>query len=250
MTRVNRQPEEKLAPGSRRNAFGRRAAVWAAAIVAGALAAACVFETRTEAPKVLFMGNSITLNQPVPELGWNHAWGMAASARDSDYVHQTVRLLAERGLAVEVHLADRDCPDCDGAIDEQIHNLDQVERLKPRYVIVQLSEHSQEIELRSGKMTEQYRRLLQGLAALEVPHVYCLGSWGEIEDEGPYAQAIHYAVRDFPGVRYLSIRHVSADSSSYGDTALFSNPGVLWHPGDKGMLGIARVIADAIWEDR
>ena len=218
--------------------------------MAGTLAAACVFETRTEAPKVLFMGNSITYNRPVPEIGWDGAWGMAASARDSDYVHQTVRLLAERGLAVEAHVADRDCPDCDGAIDEQIHNMDQVERLKPRYVIVQLSEHSQEIELRSGKMTEQYRKLLRGLDSLGVPHVYCLGTWSEAAEEGPYAQAIHYAVREFPGVRYLSIRHVSADPANYGDPALFGDTGVLWHPGDKGMLGIARVIADAIWEDR
>lgn len=217
-----------------------------AALVLGS----CMFATATQAPRILFMGNSITLNRPFPDVGWNSNWGMAATAQDKDYMHQTLRLLKERGLELEGHIADRDCPECDGALDEQIHNMDQVERLKPRYVVVQLSEHSGDIELRSGKMTGQYRRLLKGLTDLKVPNIYCLGSWGEKDAEGPHAVAIGYALRDFPSVRFLPIHQVSADPANYGDTALFKDPGVLWHPGDAGMLGMAKVLADAVWEDR
>jgi hypothetical protein len=217
---------------------------------AGAILAGCMFATAPRAPRILFMGNSIAMNLPAPEAGWHHDWGMAATARERDYVHQTVRLLRERGLELEGHLAARNCPDCDGAIDEQIHNLEEVERLKPRYVVIQLAEHSGDIELRSGKMTAQYRELLAGLTGLGVPHIYCVGSWGEAEAEGPHAVAIGYALRDFPRVRFLPIHALSADPANYGDTAVFEDPGILWHPGDRGMLGIARVIADAVWEDR
>ena len=42
--------------------------------------------------KVLFLGNSITLHSPAPQIGWTGNWGMAASAQDKDYVH----LLVER----------------------------------------------------------------------------------------------------------------------------------------------------------
>ena len=220
--------------------------VWPALIVLGA----CMFETRARAPAILVMGNSIMRNPPLPQIGWTGDWGMAATALEKDYAHQLVRILGEKGLELELHLAERDCPDCDGAIDEQIHNMDQVRRAHPRYVVVQLAEHSGEIELRSGKLTAQYRSLLRGLTSEGVPHIYCVSSWGEKDPEGPHASGIRAALVDFPGVKYVDISSVAADTANYGDTAIFADAGVRWHPGDAGMRKIAEAISAPIWEDR
>ena len=46
-----------------------------------------VFDATKKGPRVLFVGNSITLHGPRPQIGWTNNWGMAASARDRDYVH-------------------------------------------------------------------------------------------------------------------------------------------------------------------
>ncbi|MGN0848034.1 MAG: SGNH/GDSL hydrolase family protein [Kiritimatiellia bacterium] len=46
------------------------------------------FDVGKKGPRVLFVGNSITLHGPRPQIGWTDNWGMAASARDKDYVHQ------------------------------------------------------------------------------------------------------------------------------------------------------------------
>ena len=45
------------------------------------------FDATKKGPRVLFVGNSITLHGPRPQIGWTNNWGMAATARDKDYVH-------------------------------------------------------------------------------------------------------------------------------------------------------------------
>ena len=37
--------------------------------------------------KILIIGNSISRHHVKPSIGWTSHWGMAASAREKDYVH-------------------------------------------------------------------------------------------------------------------------------------------------------------------
>lgn len=46
--------------------------------------------------KVLFIGNSITLHEYKPEIGWYFNHGMAASKPENDYVHLVVKMLEEK----------------------------------------------------------------------------------------------------------------------------------------------------------
>ena len=48
--------------------------------------------------RILFLGNSITRHAPAPGLGWYGDWGMAASARQNDYVHKLVALMNGIGV--------------------------------------------------------------------------------------------------------------------------------------------------------
>ena len=50
--------------------------------------------------KILFLGNSITLHGPAPEIGWTGNWGMAATARETDYVHQLLKRISKEAGGV------------------------------------------------------------------------------------------------------------------------------------------------------
>lgn len=214
-----------------------------------AMLGGCVFESRYQPPKILFLGNSITFVGKQPWVGWNHEHGMAASDQSKDYVHQTVRILKEKGLELEPVLGSRDCEICDGVIGEHIERLADVREIKPRYVVVQLGENADMVEIRSGRLTEQYGTLLQGLKDNGARKIYCVSNWDEDSLADVHNEAILRAIRKHRDVKVVDITALAKDKANYGDSLLFPNADVRWHPGDRGMQGIAQAIASAILED-
>lgn len=213
------------------------------------LALGCVFETRNQPPKILFLGNSITYSGKSEAHGWPHEHGMAASAPTRDYVHQTVRILKEQGLELEPVLGSRDCQICDGVINEHLERIADVRDIRPRYVVVQLGENSSEVEVMSGRLTREYLALLEALKANGARRIFCISNWDEDTLATARNEAILRAIRHFPDVKVVDISPLARDDANFGDSVLFPDKAVQWHPGDKGMEGIANALAKAILED-
>lgn len=223
-----------------------------AAPVLGVLAG-CVMETRYEPAQILFMGNSITLATKNPPLGWNIDAGMAATKPENDYVHQTVRILKEKGLDVEGIVGPRDCVICDGSIVDHIENLWQVRELHPRYVVVQLGENQNLVQIQSGKLTQDYLTLLQGLKENGAQRIFCLSNWDEDSLSRPHNNAVLKAIHhygDFDDIHFVDLTSLATDPANRADTTVYKDVDVRWHPGDLGMLRMAEILAQAILENR
>ena len=54
--------------------------------------------------KVMFIGNSITIHEMNPNLGWNRLSGMAASSLENDYVHHVIRYLNQKEDKTSVYV--------------------------------------------------------------------------------------------------------------------------------------------------
>ena len=55
--------------------------------------------------KIAFFGNSITRHGRAEQLGWYGDWGMAASAREKDYVHRLLSYIERGGRRVSYCVA-------------------------------------------------------------------------------------------------------------------------------------------------
>jgi len=212
---------------------------------------ACLFERDFQYPTLLFMGNSITLSDTNSSLGWNHTSGMAASNLENDYVHRTLQILKENGHEMQGVLGFRDCEIgvCDGPIEEHINNIDQLNREKPKFVVVQLGENSSELEAMSGKLRHQYHELLNLITQNEVKKIFCISPWGDTSLTISRSKEIVLAMAGFSNVELINITDLVRDSSNYGDPSLYRNAAVRWHPGDLGMNRIAQRLSAAILKE-
>lgn len=193
---------------------------------------------------MVFIGNSITLHERLPEIGWLNAWGMAASAADRDYVHIVTRgIEAETGRKADVRVRNLARFERNFENYDYSGNQDLIE-FAPDFLIVALGENVRQLETQEDRMAyrEAFRKLLSGfMQGRSVPSgvvrgVFWPNSW---KDEMMESAA-----------NCFSIPFVKADigsDDSMKAIALFDHQGVQAHPGDRGMAGIAERILNGLF---
>lgn len=194
--------------------------------------------------KILFIGNSITRHGPKPEIGWPHDWGMAASTAEKDYVHQTVAILEERGLAVDYAFANFSRWEVNYWDDSVLEECDAFLRFEPDIVVIRIGENIwsravrdklQEIdlhphcELMVKSFAKKGAKIL--LTDLFWPHEPIDSVICRVAEEGNYPLV------------HLGDLGVLDENKAIG---LFEHTGVAAHPGDLGMYRIAERIATKI----
>ncbi len=194
--------------------------------------------------KILFLGNSITLHGPAPQIGWHGNWGMAASSAEKDYVHLLVCKIEEKAggkpAILVQNLAD---------FERQLKAYDLKQGLQkafafqPDLVIVALGENA--AALSTDKAKSEFRAAFADLLTQLVDHghptIFVRSSfWADPVKDEIMQQACQAA-----GGRFVDMSQLGRDESNAARSERhFEHAGVAAHPGDRGM----QAIADALWQ--
>jgi len=190
--------------------------------------------------RVTLVGNSMTQHFEFPQIGWNGRWGMAASAVDKDY-----KAILERYLnAIRPNTAFNIVPT--GLIEKDFNNFD-FDLFNNNYgglykdsdlIVIRLGENNLDGQLPSSQykaIMERYIKLIRNNPKARV--VITSTFWKGF----PNTNKVLKEIADENGYDWVSLEVIGKDDSNYA-YGLFTDPGVAYHPGDKGMKAIADLI--------
>ncbi|RLS55402.1 MAG: SGNH/GDSL hydrolase family protein [Planctomycetota bacterium] len=193
--------------------------------------------------KVLFLGNSITLHGPAPQIGWTGNWGMAASREELDYAHRLTQRIGQHASG-EPQVLVKNIADFERGLDTFPITEKLAQELGYQADLVVLAIGENVAALNSDELQERYAKAFASLV-------------GEIQKQGPSTLLIRScfwadAVKDKIMRRICeSVSAVWVDISTLGhqpensarSERTIEHAGVAGHPGDRGM----QAIADALW---
>lgn len=192
---------------------------------------------------VLFLGNSITRHEPKSEIGWENDWGMAASKRENDYVHVTVRLLEEKLGKVNYCIANCGEWEMNYYNEALLQEWKEARDFRADIVIIRLGENIFNVrdKFEEYPLAPYYAKLIEYFCSNPNAKVIVTGLFWRsplIED------AIEEVVAE-KGYAYAPLNDLG-DNEENMAIGLFWHDGVAMHPGDLGMQRIAERIVKAL----
>jgi hypothetical protein len=187
--------------------------------------------------KILILGNSIVIHEPAPNIGWHHNWGMAASTRDSDFVHILSSNIHKIDTAVIIQWGNLSAYENNYGTHD-LNELADYRNFKPDMLILKISENVKYEEGMNLEFTDSYDKLLKYLAPSD--------STAKIIVEGFWPTPVNDMIKRYAEKNnyiFIPLSDLYENDKTNTAIGLFEHEGVGRHPSDKGM----RNIADRIW---
>ena len=198
------------------------------------------------AARVLYLGNSITLHGPAPAIGWTGNWGMAASAKEKDYVWLlTADLAKASGTRPEIHV--RNIAD----FEREHTTFDLAKEFKtelafvPDIIIFAIGENVAELTTDQAKVeyAAAYLKLIVTFRQAGKPTNFVRSCFWP----NPTKDEIMRNAATVGGAVFVDIAKLGSDETNAARAERkIEHAGVAGHPGDKGMRAIADALLIAI----
>ena len=190
-------------------------------------------------PRILFVGNSITLHHPAPQIGWTRKCGMAATDEAHDYVHLVMDAVKEKYPEADFTIAAQ--ANWERAFwtkDETLLPTRAAAEWKPDAVVIRIGENTPIEALENGSYADALVYMAKFYGGDTARYVVTDEFWKCKAKDVQLAEAAERL-----GAEFVIISNLGQDITNTAD-GLFEHGGVACHPGDKGM----RLIADRILE--
>lgn len=184
--------------------------------------------------RVLFAGNSITLHGPAPHLGWYGDWGMAASAREKDFVHLVAAELGDPYCCV------CNCADYERGFmnDSSIGVLDEAREFGAETVVIRLGDNVEKSNAEKYDLKAAVVRMIKYVGEKAKRVIVTDLFWKCEEIDSAFREAAKEC-----GVTFVSICDLGFIDEMKA-VKEFEHKGVGLHPSDRGMAAIAdRILA-------
>ena len=194
--------------------------------------------------KVLFIGNSITRHEPKEDIGWENDWGMAASKKENDYVHVTVKLLEERFGKVDYCIVNCGEWEKNYFNDELLSEWEKAREFAADIVVVRIGENiwSANEHFEKEPIAPHFQKMVEYFTPNPSAKVIVTDLfWQQPTIDAAIRQVV--AEKGYP---FVSLNDLGADKENMA-IGLFWHEGVAMHPGDLGMRRIAERIAEKVF---
>lgn len=188
--------------------------------------------------RVMFAGNSITLHGIKKEIGWENEWGMAASAKEKDYVHLLMSKITEKEkdaafCICQVARWETNYKNGAGAY----HYFKEARKFNADIVIGRFIENCPSADFDAEQFKMEFDSFIKYLNSSGGRVILTTGFWKHPGDD-----VIRKVAREnnYPLVELGDLGELDEMKA----VGLFEHSGVAAHPGDKGMAAIA----ERIWE--
>ena len=191
--------------------------------------------------RVLFVGNSITLHEVNKNIGWYNTWGMAASAKEKDYVHLCIRHIRQYdpcALFGICQVGEWERKYQDG--DSTLCLFEAARNFTADVIVVKLGANCPHENFYAGRFKNCFASLMEylnktGHAKVIVASEFYRHPSEEILKE--YAEDMGYI--------FVSLSDLG-ERPEMRALGLFEHEGVANHPGDLGMAHIAQRLCEAL----
>jgi hypothetical protein len=174
--------------------------------------------------RILFIGDSLTLHGKVPQL-WDYFGGMASSSIYNDFVHLFVNHIQPiNSKPIEIFYDNGG----DGHLSSMLEYLKKHQEIKPDLIIFQGGENDKF----NQKFRTEYMEIIRSSRSIIV-----LGDWWSDKKSD-----FEHELSSSESLPFIDLRKIQRDPQNSGYDGPYHSIGVAGHPNDRGMYEIAMAI--------